>query len=178
MSNKALKILSAQIRRPVPAAEAKAARPAEQQLHLAVEVENPGDTPLYVWASRRAYDYDPSTHVLTLYLTEHTPPPPPGIQIISNHPRTPNLEVVKAKGRTTLDVPVPAFIRRRVPGKGLGMSFVEEPIGKIDRVDLHIQVSNEPVEDIENESPAEHRKRLALGSVVQATVSPTEKKEQ
>jgi hypothetical protein len=178
MAQKQLKIMGAAIQRPTPVPEAEAVRGVQEQLRLAVEVENPSDEPLYVWASRRAYDYDATTHVLTLYLTEHTPELPPGIKMISDHPRTPIQVEVGANSRATMDVPVPAVIRRRVPGEGLGMSFVEEPIGQIDRVDLHIQSASEPVEYRVEESPSEHRKRLrAHGDVVQATVKPTEQKE-
>jgi hypothetical protein len=176
--SKQLKIMGATIQRPAPVYEAEAARGVQEQLRLAVEVENPSDKPLHVWASRRAYDYDATTHVLTLYLTEHTPELPPGITIISNHPRTPVQVEVGAKSRATLDVAVPTIIRRRVPGEGLGMSFVEEPIGPIDRVDLHIQSASERVEYLVGESPAEYRARLRThGDVVQATITPTETKE-
>ena len=74
-----------------PAREAAPGAPVQNQepIQLSMEVQNPGDSSLFVWTSRRAYDYDASTHVLTLYLTEQTPPLPPGIVMISNHPRTP-----------------------------------------------------------------------------------------
>jgi hypothetical protein len=178
MANKPLKIIGTKIRRPLPVAEADAARGVREHLHLSVQVENPGEKPLYVWSSLRAYDYDAATHVLSIYLTEHTPPLPPGIKMISDHPRTPTLVMVDAKSRGTLDVPVPTTIRRRVPGQGLGMAFVEEPIGQIDRVELHIQNAPKPVEEITKESPVEHRKRLqAHGDVVRATITPTGQKE-
>ncbi len=177
-TEKQLKILGTAIRRPVPVSEAEAARGVHEQLHLAVEVENPGDKPLHVWASRRAYDYDTTTHVLTLYLTEHTPELPPGIKMISNHPRTPKQVVVNARSSATIDVPVPAVMRRRIPGQGFGMAFVEEPIVQIDRVDLHIQSASEPIPCLDKENPVEHRKRLrAHGDVIRATITPTETKE-
>jgi len=178
MAKKHLKIMGATFRGALPAHGAEAGHGIQEPVNLAVEVENPGDKPLHVWASRRAYDYDATTHVLTLYLTEHTPELPPGIKMISNHPRTPTQVVIDAKGRTTIDVPVPAIIRRRVPGEGLGMSFVEEPIGQIDRVELHIQSADEPIEPLDKESPTEHRKRLREhGDVIRATITPTTMKE-
>lgn len=179
MAEKGLKIMSAEIRRSTPMPQAEAASGVQEGRHLAVEVENPSDVPLHVWASNRAYEYDPTTHVLTLYLTEHTPELPPGITIISNHPRIPMQVEVNPKGRATLDLPVPAIIRRRVPGEGRGMSFVEEPIGLIDRVELHIQSASEPIEYLGKESSAEHHERLrAHGDVVRATITPTETKEE
>lgn len=178
MTDKTLKVVSVQIGRPLPVAEAEAARGVQGRLQLSVQVDNPTDKPLHVWSSRRAYDYDAATHVLSIYLTEHTPPLPPGIKMISDHPRTPTLVVVDAKSRGTLEVPVPTSIRRRVPGTGLGMSFVEEPIRQIDRVELHIQYAAEPLQERPGESTVEHRKRLqAHGQVVQATITSTEQKE-
>jgi hypothetical protein len=170
-------IVGAEIRRPLLVAKAEAAGGVQGQRHLFVEVENPNDEQLYVWSSRRAYDYDASTRILVLYLTEHTPQLPSDIRMISDHPRTPMLVAVNGKSHGTLDVPVPATIRRRVPGAGLGMSFVEEPIGQIERVELHIQYSTEPLQDQAEESPVEHRKRLlAHGDVAQAVIEPIEHK--
>jgi hypothetical protein len=178
MSNEQLKIVGTVIQRPTAVSEAETARGVQELLHLSIEVENPSDKPLHVWASRRAYDYDASSHVLSIYLTEHTPDPPPGIKMISDHPRTPVQVVVNAKSRARIKVPVPAIIRRRVPGEGLGMAFVEEPIEQIERVDLHIQYATEPIQSGDQESPAEHRKRLkAHGKVVKTTITPTERKE-
>jgi len=157
---------------------AAGATPGVRELYVSVDVENSGDEPLHVWTSRRAYDYDASTHTLTLYLTEHTPALRPGVEMISDHPRTPTLVVVDANSHGTLNVPVPTAIRRRAPGAGLGMSFVEEPIRKIERVDLHIQTAPEPLQYISNENPTEYRKRLlAYGDVVQATITLTAQKE-
>ena len=64
MSNKQLKIIGAVIRRATPVSEAEAAAGAKEHQQLIVEVDNPSDKALHVWASRSAYDYDSSTHVL------------------------------------------------------------------------------------------------------------------
>lgn len=156
-----------------PGAPPPAAVPEGHQ-HIGVEVDNTSDSPLFVWASRRHYDYDPETKVLSLWLTEHVPPPPPGIRIISDHPRTPAQVQVGAGGRAVIDVPVPHVIRRRVPGSGgLGMSFTEERIGQIDRVDLHVQYADEPLPAAGGMDPAQHRQRLRdHGDVVQASIRP------
>jgi hypothetical protein len=140
-----------------------------------VTVENPGDAPLYVWASRRHYEYDPDTKVLTLWLTEHVPPPPPGIRMISDHPRTPAQVEVGPQSRAIIDVPVPHVIRRRVPGGGgLGMSFAEERIGQIDRVDLHVQYADSPLPMPDGMDAAQHRQRLLdHGDVVHESIAPT-----
>ena len=177
-----LNIMGATVRRPTRPLETETAfgPPAQRRepLQLSVEIQNPTDSPLYVWASRRAYDYDATTHTLTLYLTEHTPPLPPGIEMISNHPRTPEQMEVGARSSATMDISVPAVMRRRVPGEGLGMSFVEEPIDQIDQVNFHIQYANEPIRPVAEESPSEHRERLrAHGTVMQAKIKPTEQKE-
>jgi hypothetical protein len=187
MSKKQLKIISAKISQPSPAPEALKDRPEApgdvptpvlERMQLSVAVENPSDKPMHVWASRRAYDYDSDTQMLTIYMTEQTPPPPPGIEMISNHPRTPAQVIVPPGSQATVNVPVPSIIRRRVPGEGLGMHFVEEPIGAIARVDLHVQYTNEPIQHRVGESPEEHRKRLqAHGQVIRATITPTGQKE-
>jgi hypothetical protein len=58
------------------------------------------------------------------------------------------------------------------------MRFVEEPIGPIARVDLHVQYANEPIQPRAGESPEQHRKRLdEHGQVVRATITPTGQKE-
>jgi hypothetical protein len=148
-----------------------------ERMHVLVEVENPGDQPLHVFSGYRTYDYDAATGVLSVTLTGH-PEPRPGIQIISHHPRAPVGVVVAANGSTTLDVPVPAVVRRRVAGEGLGMSFVEEPIERIDRVELHVQYANEPIELPAGESPEQHRERFrAQGRVLNASISLTPRKE-
>lgn len=145
---------------------------------LSVEVANPTGQSKYVWVSRRAFEYDPDTHELTLYFTEQTPPPPPGIELISKHPRIPEQVEVPAGSNATVDLEIPAVARRRVPGEGLGMSFVEEPIDQIDQVHLHLQVTDERVTSLPGESPAEHSERLrSLGNVINVTITPTSQRE-
>jgi len=172
-----LQIIGTEILPPLRTVVAATTGGAPGQMQVSVEVANPNDEPLHVWSSQRAYDYDAATHKLTLYLTDHTPPLPPGIQMLSDHPRTPVLVEVGARSRNTLEVLIPTTIRRRVPGTGLGMSFVEEPIGPIDQVELHIQSSTEPLQHRAKENPPEHRQRLLEhGDVVQATIIPTGQK--
>lgn len=175
MIKKPLKIAGVAIERPLAAPTSAEAAPASLQLSLAVE--NPGDQPLHVWAGWRAYEYDPATHVLTVYLTDHTPTPP-GITFISDHPRTPPQVIVPTKGKLKIKVQIPATIRRRVPGPGMGINFVEEPIGEVERVEFHVQCATEPLAAIPHETPDQHRSRmLAHGEVVRATITPTEQKE-
>lgn len=161
-------------RQPVAPPPATAPAAPDGHRHVGVEVENPNDAPLHVWASRRHYDYDPDTKVLTLWLTEHVPPPPPGIRMISDHPRTPAQVEIGAHGRAIVDVPIPHVIRRRVPGSGgLGMSFTEERIGQIDRVDLHVQYADSPLPMPAGMDPAQHRQRLLdHGDVVHESITP------
>ena len=156
-----------------PGAAPPAAAPDGHQ-HVGIEVENPNDAPLYVWATRQHYEYDPDTKVLSLWLTERTPPLPPGIRMISDHPRTPAQVEVGAQGRAVIDVPVPHVIRRRIPdGGGLGMSFTEERISQIDRVDLHVQYADAPLPTPEGMDPARHRQRLlGHGDVVSESITP------
>jgi hypothetical protein len=175
MTSSELRILGTEMLEPVVAPRAEGTAP---ELRFLVQVENPGDESLYVWASRRGYDYDPATRVLTVYLTDHKPDPPPGIVIISKHPRTPAQVVVEPGRQAAIEVLVPAVIRRRVPGTGLGMSFVEEPIGPVERIDLHVQYANAPLQSRVGETPDEHQQRLrAHGQVMRATITPTRSKE-
>jgi len=175
---KKLKITSATIRPADPGTATETAEDAPAQHGIAVDIDNPNDTPLHVWASPRGYDFNSETRVLTLYLTDNQPDPPADIKMISSHPRTPSQLVVDANGKATIDVQVPKTIRRRVAGEGLSLSFVEEPIEQIDRIDIHIQSAFEPMQYVVDESPEDHHKRLrAHGDVVKTTITPTQKQE-
>jgi hypothetical protein len=175
MNNKHPKVIGISVAHPTSRFEAEAVEGGKEgALQLSIEIENPNDDPIHVWASRRSYEYDAATHVLTLHLAETAENLPPGIQIISQHPRTPVQVAVNGKSRVRIKVPVPAVFRRRVPSRGLGMSFVEEPIRQIDRVVVHMQHANEPIKSRVGESPSEFRQRLkAHGDVVRAEIVPT-----
>jgi hypothetical protein len=178
MSNQP-KILRTEIQRPTIAAKAETPARVPPLLRLAIEVENPNNQPLHVWASPKSYEYNASTHVLSIYLTEHIPPLPPGIKMISDHPRTPAQVEIAPKSRSKIKVQIPATIRRRVPGGGLGMSFVEEKIEPVGQVEVHLQYADEPVRHDPHETPDEHRKRLREhGEVVRTTVKEIEYKEE
>jgi len=171
-SDKPLKILSTGISR--SASVSDVARGAPPRLDLTVEVENPSDQPLHVWTDQRAYNYDPTTHVLSVQLAEPEDTLPPNITMLSDHPRVPTQIVVNPKGRAKINLQIPGIIRRLTPGQGAGRSFVEEPIGQVDRVDLQIQHSTEAVQYERGKSGADFRKRLrGHGEVVRATVTPT-----
>jgi hypothetical protein len=180
MSKKSLKITGAELRRPAPPVQAQPGAPAAAPpLEIAIALENPADQPRHVWSAPRAYDYEAASGVLALYLTELAPPPPPGIEIISDHPRTPPQVVIDAHGRMTLKVALAPTIRRLVPSSGLGMSFVEEPIGPVSRVELHVQFAAEPFGPSQSgESPEQFRQRLRQhGEIARATITFTEPKE-
>jgi hypothetical protein len=171
MSDTPLKLLGIVIHRTTSAVEGAAG--ALVRLDLSVEVENTSDNPLHVWASRRDYGYDPATRVLTVYLAEPTRELPPYIKMISDHPRVPAQVVANPKSRATIKVPIPPKINR--PGPPGGPTWVEEPIGRIDHVDIHIQQGTEPIEYRRGENPADFRMRLrAHGGVVQGIITPTE----
>jgi hypothetical protein len=165
-----LTILGISIGRPASVTEAAGGTPL--RLDLSVEVENTTDQPLHVWATRKGYNYDAATQVLSVQLAESTQELPPTIKMISNHPRIPTQVVVNAKSRTTIKVPVPATIRR--PGTGQGGAWVEEPIGQIARVDIQVQYAPEPIQYRPGENASDLRKRLREhGDVVQAVITPT-----
>lgn len=160
--------------------EAAVSRPATAiagPLQVVLTVENPERDPLFVWASWRSYEYDPASQLLKVYLTEQIPPPP-GITMISDHPRTPAQVTVAPKSKLKLKVQIPATIRRRVPATGLGLNFVEEPIGPVAQVEAHLQFATEAVATVARETPEQHRSRLlAHGDVVRVTLTNTEPKE-
>ena len=178
MATPTLKLNGVSIQRAAAAAApSDKATAAPPPLQLSLAVENPGSQPLHVWASWRAYEYDAATHVLTVYLTDHTPTPP-GITLISKHPRTPAQVTVTPKGKLNIKVAIPSTIRRRTTGPGMGLHFVEEPIGQVDRVEFHVQFGTEALATIPHETPDQHRSRmLAQGDVVRATIPTTAQKE-
>jgi len=172
MAKKQLKITTAAVQTPeaVPAGPAAAQVP----LRVAVEVENPSDAPMHVWSSVRAYEYDPSKKKLTLHLAQYEPQLPPEIRLLSHHPQVPNQVVLEPGARRTLDVRVPAVIRRRVPGEGVGMHFVEEAIGPVEEIEVKVQYSPEPVTASPGENPEALQKRLReTGESVQSVVRVT-----
>jgi hypothetical protein len=173
MSN-GLRIVGVAIRPPTPVTEEEAAHNVPERQHLDVQVENTGSAPVHVWTGLRGYTYDSATNVLEVFLSEPGDVTPPGIELISDHPRVPPQVVVDAGGQTTIDVPVSTVIRRRVPGTGLGMSYVEEPIDDIQQVTLHVQYADVPFQAVVGESPQQLRRRMqSHGQTVDATVTPT-----
>jgi hypothetical protein len=172
MNDKPLKIIGITIGR--VALVSDVARGAPPRLNLAIEVENQGDTQLHVWADCRGRKYDASTHVLTLQFAELVSTLPPYIKMLSDHPRLPMQVVVNAKSRYTIKLQLPGTVRRLTPGQGLGRSFVDEPIGPIDQVEIAVQYATEPIQYQRGEAPADFRKRLrAHGDIVRASITPT-----
>lgn len=154
-------------------------RGTQPRLHVSFDVENTTDAPQHVWASRRGYDYDPDTRLLTVQLAEPDIDLPPGITLISDHPRVPRQVIIEPGGRATLDVPVPTTVRRSTASQGLGSAFTEEPIEGIDQVQVTLQYADVPFQQIVEEPPAAHRRRMrAHGHVVRTTITPAEQKGQ
>jgi hypothetical protein len=171
-----LRVLGVSIQRPasVPASS----REGLALLEVAIEVENASDQALYVWTTRREYSYDAAKHLLTVRLAEPPESLPPNVKILSDHASTPGQALVEAGTRVTIEVPVPAFTRRLTPGKGLGQTFAEDPIGAIDKVELYVQFGATPIKYRTREQPSDFRSRLrAHGEVVTATLTPTFDKE-
>lgn len=169
-----VRLAAAVVSRPPPsgaAREAEAATAAGARLTLTFE--NPGSEPLHVWSSTRALAYSAADGLLTLYLTEQTPPPPPGITMISQHPRPPRQVVVAGRGSASFDVTLPPTVRRRVEGTGLGLHFVEEPIGEVRRVEVHVQYATEEVAPLKDETPEAFTARLRRHGSVEHTAITT-----
>jgi hypothetical protein len=172
VSAEQLKVAGIGVKRTATVSEV--ARGAPPRLNLTVEVENPANVSIYVWASVRAFDYDPATHVLSVHLEERTRELPKGIKVISEHPRTPTQVEVQPKSRATINVVLPGSVRRLTPGRGLNRSFEEDPVGPIDQVDINVQYGTERIDYQRGENPSHFRQRLrAHGDVVQAKITPT-----
>jgi len=173
-----LKIAGVQLRGHTQVTKEEFDRGVRNRLHIGVEVQNAASAPLHVWSSRRYYDYDSSTQTLSVHLAEPTADPPPNIKLISDHPRVPTQTLVGAGAHVTIEVLVPTTIRRRAPAKGLGMSFVEEPIEEIARVELLVQHADVPFQRVIGETPRKLRQRLRQhGHVVSATLTPVSKEQ-
>lgn len=169
MAKNQLKLVGVQLGRPLPSN--LAASDSAAWLNVVVEVENTGTKPLHVWASHRAYDYDPSSHVLTVHLTETALALPPNIVLISDHPRVPDQIELAANSRAKIRVRLPPFVRRSSPdGKG----WFEDPIGDVAKVDIGVQYANTPFESPHpGEFTAAYRARMqAHGDVTQARITP------
>ena len=172
MPKKKLKVVDVQVLRPTPAD--MAAGGVQALMGLVVEVENQSNSPLYVWASQRGYDYDSSSKVLTVHLAEKPLVLPPGLKMISDHPQAPAQVEVAPKGRVKIRVQFPAQVRRPA-SQGAGGGWFEDHIGDIEHVNVSVQFATNRVEEPkEHETSAEFRTRLlAHGDVVRASIAPS-----
>lgn len=172
MNDAQLKVVGITIGRSASVSEI--ARGIPPRLNLTVEVENQGDSPLFVWADCRGRKYEAATHTLSLQLAEPVITLPPHIKIISDHPRLPIQTPVEARSLGRIKLQIPGTVRRLTPGQGLGRSFVDDPIGPIDRVEIAIQYAPEAIQYQLGEAAPDFRARLrAHGDVVRATITPT-----
>lgn len=173
-----LHVLGARISPSTPVSNEDAAHHIRERMHVLIDLQNQSEAPLHVWSEMRAFDFDTETGVLTLDLAEPDQEPSPGIEIVSDHPRVPMQIIIEPEGTASIDVPVPTSIRRRTPSERLGMSFVEQPIENIHRVDLSVQYSDVPFQQIIEENPSQMRERLrAHGDVVRTTISTDHEEE-
>lgn len=142
----------------------------QKQLKIDVEIENKAGARRFAWSSLRHYEYDKTTKVLSLHLAEHAPALPPGMILISDHPRTPDQIELAPGAKATVQVEIPAFIRRASPdGKG----WIEDPIGTVDHVELRLQHAPTAVEAVKpHESGEQFRARAIKGSSVAITRIP------
>ena len=154
-----------------PAAREAVAGAGRPRLNVTVDVENQTSAPLYAWSSERGYDYDAASKKLTLHLSEQPNVPPPGIILLSDHPRVPAQVEVAPNSRTSIKVQLPAIVRRAAPG---GQGWVEEPIGEIAQIDVDLQYGTAPIESAKpRETSAQFRSRMREhGDVARATLTP------
>jgi hypothetical protein len=164
-----LKIVGVQVRPP------SAATGVEGWMGLIVEVENTGATPVYVWASHRGYDYEPTSKTLTIYMAERPLVIPSCMILISEHPRPPSQVQVDSKGRAKIRLRFPPVVRQPAPD---GRGWVERPFGEIANVDIQVQYADKPFDQpTAQERAQEYRARLqAQGHVVHAHLAPGNQK--
>jgi len=168
------KVNSVTIRRPMSVSAA--ARGVAPPLSLVIEVQNPTDQQIFVWAKEKKYSYDSSTHTLSIQLAEPDQAIPPNIKMISDHPQTPAQVAIAAKGSAQIQVTIAPNVPRVVPGKepGSPVNIVPDPIGQIDHVDLRVQYGTERIQYLRGEHPQAFRKRLLdYGTVVHSVITPT-----
>lgn len=139
-----------------------AAAGSRAPIALNVAVENTSASRRYANSTPRYYAYDAATRVLTLHLEEKAPALPPGLIMISDHPRTPKQVEVAPGGKATLQALIPSVIRKPATN---GVGWVEEPIGPVDSVDIRVQHSADPLPAVgEHETGTEYRARALSGS--------------
>lgn len=173
-TDKPLKVLGITIRRPLSVSAA--ARGVPPPLNLGVEVENPADKPVYVWAKHRGFTYDSDSRVLSVQLAEPAQAPNPKVKILADHPRTPVQVMVGAKSRATIKIVLAPNVPRVVPPSqpNGAVDIVPEPIGPIDEVHIRVQYAAEQIKYRRGEHPRDFKKRLlGHGDVVEATIKPT-----
>ena len=170
MARAPLRLTGVRINRPPP--EAVAAIGARARIGVAVEVENTTAAPLYVWSSPRGYDYDAGSKVLTVHMSEQPLALPPGVIMISDHPRAPRQVQVPPRSHATVQAEIPPVVRRPAPD---GVGWVEEPIGEIASVEVDVQHAPTPVEAPRpHENSAQFRSRMqGHGDVARARLTPS-----
>jgi hypothetical protein len=169
----ALEILGVAIHPPAPVSDKDAERGVEPRMHVELRVRNATDGPLHVWASRRAFDYDPASEKLVLHLADAplAGAENPDIVPVSQHPRKPRQTAVGAGEEQTITIPVPTVVRRLAPSGGLGLKLIEEPIGPIRDVEAHVAFADIPFQPRLAVDPHETRKELnEWGEVAVATL--------
>lgn len=136
----------------------------QKQLEISVAIENKTSAPRFAWSTVRRVAYDKASKVLTVHLEETAPVLPPGLIMLSDHPRTPQQTEIAPGAMATLKVAIPAFIRRAAPD---GNGWVEDPIGQINHIDVRLQHSTEAIEAVKpHETGEEFRARALRGSVI------------
>jgi hypothetical protein len=171
-----LKVLGIAIRRVTSATVARRGMPI--RIELAIEVQNVGDKPVHVWVSRRHYDYDATTQVLTLRLAEIYEQPPPHVTVLSDHARSPVQIEIGANSRVKLLQRIPATVRHIGPGSTPETALVDDPIGPIRQVNLILQYSAQPIRSRSGTSPVDFREQMRTSSnVLRAQITPTSEQE-
>jgi hypothetical protein len=167
-----LEILSIDVKPPEAVPPEDVEKGVEQRFQVAIRVRNNTSAPLHVWASRRAFDYDPTTKKLILHLSDapRADQKNPDIEPISRHPRTPRQVAVAAGEEQTIVVPVPTVVRRLEPSSGLGLRIIETPIDSIRDVECQISYATTPYELRSSVNPEQTERELEeWGSVTVAS---------
>ncbi len=143
---------------------------------LAVRLANDTGAAVHVWATPRYLSY--TDGLLTLRLAE-AEPPPPGIEIISHHPRVPDQIVIPVGAVAALKVRVPRTLHSTVLDRpGLGGTVASQDLGAVSDLDVTIAYAPTPFQPTTDQGPDEFIEALrSHGAVVSARV-PVEPRSQ
>lgn len=131
-----------------------------------IDVENGGDTPLYVVDELRSIAYDAATRVLSLRLSE-PPPQPVREDAPTFHIPAPRTLTLEPHAAATITVKIPAILKELRPGPELVPIVEQTDIRSMRTIRCEVASSKHPIEHLGAETAHQLRTRLtSWGQVV------------